>query len=920
MSWLHQLAADLRVRLRSLLGRDALRDRVDEEMRFHVEMRARQLIKEGHSADEATAAAQRALGNALVLRETTLDMWRYGSIERFCKDAVHAVRMMAGAPGFTTVAVLSLALGIGANAAIFSLIDRVMLRTLPVDNPQNLVVLSNVHPYSRYEFFKARNGEAFSGILGFTALSNIGVDGSEVNGSFIQGRLVSAEYFDLLGVPALLGRTLRPEDNRVPGGHPLVVISYAFWQRHFGGAPSVLGRTVRLSAGTVTSGTATSGFEPPASQPLAMSGEFEIIGVMPQSFIGETVGQHPDFWAPMMMQQHFMPGRPWLRRPTASWIRLMARLEDRVGRERALASVNVWFQQALSIENGEATSEDERARRAALRLQLFDGQKGYSPLRNQASQPLVILMTMVAVVLLIACANIANLLMARASARGREIAMRIALGASRGRIVRQLLTESLVLALAGGIAAIAIAWWGSQAIFAMVAEANSTTRLDLTPDARLVAFTGAIAVAAAMIFGLAPALRATRVNLTTVLKDGSPSVASRGRFARVLVVAQVALSVVMLIGTGLFTRTLYNMKAQDLGYAAENLLLVRVDPVAAGYRGDGIGRIAISLLERIREIPGVTAVTFSENGLFSGTESSAAVDVEGYKAADEQATVVRFDQVGPGYFTHVGIPIIAGRDIADGDQPSSPRVAVINEQMARFYFGDQNPLGRIISYQDGAGAATAITIVGVARNARDHGLREEIQRRMYVPFMQPIDGLTGASYEVRTARDSATMARQLRNAVAAVSPRMQITSLQPLTTLIDQSLLNERITARLSLLFGFVAVTLAIIGLYGVLAYSVSRRTSEIGIRIAVGAARWRVVWMVVRETLILVAAGLLIGVPLAAGLGGLVSSQLFGLAATDGLTIAIAVALMIVVACAAAIVPSRRAAGVDPVRALRYQ
>ena len=454
----------------------------------------------------------------------------------------------------------------------------------------------------------------------------------------------------------------------------------------------------------------------------------------------------------------------------------------------------------------------------------------------------------------------------------------------------------------------------------MVTETNAVTRLDLTPDGRLIAFTGAIAVATALIFGLAPALRATRVDLTAVLKDGSPSVAARGGGARMLVVAQVALSVVMLIGTGLFTRTLYNMRAQDLGYAPDNLLLMRVDPIAAGYRGEAIGRVSISLLERIRQIPGVTAVTFSENGLFSGTESSAAVDVEGYKAADEEAKVIYFDQVGPGYFTHVGIPIVAGRDIADSDVPSSPRVAVINETMARFYFGDQNPVGRIVSYEDSPGTTTAITIVGVARNARDHSLRDDVQRRMYVPFMQPIDGLTGANYEVRTALDSATMGRQLRSAVAAVSPRMQVTSLQPLTTLIDQSLLNERITARLSLLFGGVAVALAVIGLYGVLAYLVTRRTSEIGIRIAIGARRWRVVWMVLRETLIMVGFGLAIGIPVAIGLGGLVSSQLFGLAATDGMTIAFAVALMIVVACAAAIVPSRRAAGIDPVRALRYQ
>jgi predicted permease len=920
MNSLQQLLSDLRVRVRSLTGRNALRDRVDEELQFHVEMRTQQLIEAGRTPEQASREARRSVGNPLRLRETALDMWKYGSLEQLWKDVAHAVRVLLRAPGFTTVAVLSLALGIGANAAIFSLIDRVMLRVLPVEDPRDLVVVSSVHPYSRYEFFKTRNGEVFSGVFGFTALSNVGVDGSEQNNDFIQGRLVTGDYFDLLGVPALIGRTLGPDDNRTPGAHPQVVISYAFWQRHFGADPSILGRTIRLSAGYVSSGFGTSGFEPAVGPATAISGEFEVIGVMPAGFIGETVGQHPDFWAPMMMQEHFMPGRPWLRRKTAYWLRLMARLEDGVSREQALATVNVWYQQALTDERGAAASEDEQRRQASERLNLFDGQKGYSPLRNQAAQPLIILMTMVAVVLLIACANLANLLMARGAARAREIGMRIAIGASRGRIVCQLLTESLVLAIAGGVVAVAVAWWGSQAVFAMVAENNAAMRLDLTPDARLFAFTGAIAAATALIFGLAPALRATRVDLVTALKDGSRSVAARGGFARVLVVAQVALSVVMLIGTGLFTRTLYNMKAQDLGYAAERLFLIRLDPTSAGYRGDDIGRVSAQLRDRLAAIPGVTAATFSENGLFSGTESETEVSVEGYTPADDQAIRIRYDQVGPGYFTQVGIPLIAGRDINDGDTRSSARVAVINENMARFYFGDRNPIGRIISYEDVDDAVHQIAIVGVARNARDHSLRADVHRRMYVPFLQPLDGVVGVNFEVRSAEEPITLSRLLRNAVGEVAPRMQVRSIKPLTTLIDESLLNERITARLSLLFGGVAVVLAMIGLYGVLAYSVARRTSEIGVRIAVGARPRRVVWMVLRETLMLVGIGLAIGVPIAVGLGGLVSSLLFGLEPTDAGTIAVAVALMVAVACAAAAAPSRRAAAIDPVRALRYQ
>ena len=920
MNWLQQLMADVRVRVRSLVNRNVLRDRVDEELQFHVEMRRQQLIDAGRTPEQAARETRRIVGNSLVLRETAMDMWKYGSLERLWKDITHAVRVLRRAPAFTAVAVLSLALGIGANAAIFALIDRVMLRVLPVDDPHNLVVLSSAHPYSRYELFRARNGDVFSAVFGFTALSDVGVDGSELNGSFIEGRLVTREYFDVLGVPPLMGRTLGPDDNHTPGAHPQVVISYAFWQRHFGGDPGILGRAIRLSAGHVSSGFGTSGFEPPAKPSTAASGEFEVIGVMPAGFVGETVGRHADFWAPMMMQEHFMPGRPWLHRKTAIWLRMMARLEDGVTREQALATLNVWFQHALTDERGVAASEDELRLRATERLNLFDGQKGYSPLRNQTARPLLVLMTMVAVVLLIACANLANLLLARGSARAREIGMRIAIGASRGRIVCQLLTESLVLAIAGGLVAVAVAWWGSQAVFAMVAENDATMRLDLTPDVRLFAFTGAIAAATALIFGLAPALRATHLDLTTVIKDGSPSVAARGGFARALVVAQVALSVVMLVGTGLFTRTLYNMKTQDLGYDANRLYLMRVDPASAGYRGDDIGRVSAQLLDRIRAIPGVSGATFSENGLFSGTESETVISVEGYTPSDDQAVRIRYDQVGPGYFTHVGIPLIAGRDIGDADTAASARVAVINENMARFYFGDSNPVGRVISYEDVDDVVHQIAVIGVARNARDHNLRDDVHRRMYVPFLQPLDGVVGANYEVRSAMDASALSRQLRTAVADIAPRMQIRSIKPLTTLIDESLVNERITARLSLLFGGVAMVLAVIGLYGVLAYSVARRTTEIGVRIAIGARPARVVWMVVRETLMLVGVGLVIGIPIAIGLGGLVSSLLFGLEPTDIVTIAAAAGLMVAVACAAAAAPSRRAASIDPVRALRYQ
>jgi predicted permease len=550
---------------------------------------------------------------------------------------------------------------------------------------------------------------------------------------------------------------------------------------------------------------------------------------------------------------------------------------------------------------------------------LQDGDKGFNPLRGDFAQPLIVLMVMVGVVLLIACANLANLLLARASARRREISIRLAMGASRGRVVRQLLTESIVLALLGGLAAIPIGWWGGQTMFAMVAAQDTAARLDLTPDLRTMIFTAAVSLLTAMLFGLAPALRATRVDLTTTLKESGQSVAAGWSVGRALVALQVALSVILLIGTGLFTRTLYNMKAQDLGYSTERLLMMRVDPIAAGYTGDAIGQVCQRLLEKIRAVPGVRVATFSENGLFSGTESGSSIRIDGQQKATPADRNVRFDQVGSGYFTNVGIRLVAGRDFTDQDDAHAPRVAVINESMAKFYFGDQNPIGHIINYE-GPDKFT-LTIIGVASDTRDHDVRLlRNTRRMYVSFMQPVDGLTGANYEMRTIGDPAAMAAQIRAVVRELDPKMPINSLKPLTTMIDESVLRERMIAKLSVLLGLVAVVLASVGLYGVLAYSVTRRTTEIGIRMAIGAFPRDIVWMVLRETFGLVAIGILVGIPIALALSRYIESLLYGLTSGDGLTIAGVVGLMVAIALIAAIAPSRRAAGVDPLRALRYE
>jgi len=911
MNFVTQLLADLRVRVAALFGRNALNSRLDEEIRFHIELREQRLRESGMTAEDARVRALREFGNRAVIQENTRENWRYGTMDRLLKDVRYALRTLFRTPGFTAVAVISLAFGIGANAAIFTVIDRVMLRMLPVEDPSRLVVWAAPFSYPRYADVRTRVESAFSGLLAFTSLSRIGIDESE--SSFAEGRLISGNYFEVLGVKPLLGRLITADDDRVPGAHPVVVISHAFWQQYFQGDPSVLGRSIRLHPGTV-SVSSTSGFEQKNDPSRGVgSGMFTVIGVTPPGFFGETVGQHPDFWAPLMMQEHFMPGRLWLQRTTARWLITIARLKPGVSREQAQTAATVALQESLRSD----PTTDPRTI-AQARVELRDADKGISSLRNRFTQPLLILMVMVGVVLLISCANLANLLLARASARRREIAIRLALGAGRGRVFRQLLTESVILALMGGTVAVAVAWWGSRTMFNMVAEGDSSARLDLAPDLRTLAFTGAVALLTALLFGLTPALRAARLALNSILKDGGPAVSRRLSMARVLVAMQVALSVILLIGTGLFTRTLYNMKAQDLGYSPEKLIMMKVDPISAGFQGDDIGRVGKDLLDRIRALPGVRSATFSENGLFSGTESGAPVRIEGYTPASDADRNVRFDQVGPGYFTNVGIPILLGRDFADTDDAAAERVAVINQNMARFYFGDTNPIGRQIQYE-GHDHFT-LTIVGVAGDARDHSLREQVFRRLYVSFMQPVDGLTGANYEVRTAIDPEAMAKQLRASVAEVAPRMPVYRIETLDTLMDQTLLRERTVARLSVLFGILAVVLASVGLYGVLAYSVSRRTNEIGIRVAIGAQPRGIVWMVLRETVAPVTGGVLIGVPIAAFLSRYVETLLFGLQHNDALTIAAVIILILLIAGLAGILPARRAAKIDPLRALRYE
>jgi predicted permease len=845
-------------------------------------------------------------------------MRRFGHLETLAQDLRYGWRTMLRTPGISAVAILSLALGIGANSGIFALVDRVMLRMLPVKDPRQLVILDDVLPHPEFKDIRERF-PVFDGVAGVASLSAVSAGGLDDPANVLDGRLVSGNYFDVLGVRAFLGRTLSPSDDMDPGAHPVAVISYATWHGRFHGDPSIVGKSIRLGAGQLASGWGSSGFE--EDRPVVPAArDFNIIGVTPPYFTGETVGQRAEFWAPLMMEEHFLPGRHWLSRKTARWVSVIARLKPGVSRQQAEAAVNVVQRQWLIDAEGTAITEARRKDIQRDTTHVLEGGKGFSNLRRSFSKPLWVLMAMVATVLLIACANLANLLLARGAARSRELATRLALGVSRGRLVRQLLTEALLLSAFGALLSVPVGWGICQALFAMVSSRESTMALDVAPDARVAIFTALIAVITTLICGLVPAMRSTRLEIGAVLKEsGRGTSAGRSQLSasKAVVIAQVALSVVLLFGAGLFTRTLYNMKAQDLGFTPDNIVITRLDPIGGGYKGDDIGAISQRVLERIRELPGVIAASYSDNGLFADRESGTRIRIPGYQPTTRADAIVRFDQVGPDYFHTVGIPILLGRDIADSDTAKAPRVAVINESMAKFYFGKRTPVGQTIFY-DGRTVHFTLTIVGVSRDVRDHLVRDAPPRRFYVSYMQAVDGQMGADYEVRTRVDAAVMERQIRSAVRAVSPRLPIVHFRRLTDQIEDSMIIERLIAKLSIFFGLLALVLGCVGLYGIMAYSIVRRTQEIGIRVALGASSQAVIWMVVREAMFLVIVGLAAGVPLALGLGRYLQSLLFGLKPMDTLSIAAVILAMALMALAAVLFPARRALRIDPLTALR--
>jgi putative ABC transport system permease protein len=691
-----------------------------------------------------------------------------------------------------------------------------------------------------------------------------------------------------------------PEDDQVPsGGMPVAVISYRLWQRRFGGDSSVVGKQIAIE-------------ERP----------FTIVGVTPPEFFGLQVGSAPDFWIPLATEPLLRP-TSWLRSGNYNWLSVVGRLKPGISSDKARADLDLIFNQVLMERASRIENEHDRRQFLSQKIQVTSASNGLPRLRQQFSKPLLILMVVVAVVLLIACANIANLLLARATSRRREFAVRLALGASRYRLIRQLLTESLLLSFLGGLAGLLLAFWGSSLLVHLMSSSQTPIKLELGPNPSVLAFAALASLLTNVLFGVAPALRATRINVNHALKENSLA-ASGSRsgtvLGKALVVSQVALSLVLVIGAGLFVRSLRNLKTLDAGFDRDNVLLAGLDPGKAGYKDAALANFYSRLVEQTRQIPGVQSASLSMLTPISGGSVDYPASVEGYAAQPNEDPTVYVNSVSARYFETMGTPLLLGRDFNEQDGVNTSRVAVINETMMNYYFRGTNPIGRRVTL----GRDQAMTIIGVVKDAKYVSLREVTHRTVYKNCMQG-EKLSGSlTLEVRTIGKPESVVNALRKEVGVLASNVPLMSPRTLARQVDQSLIQERMVATLSGFFGLLALLLACVGLYGVMSYNVARRTSEIGIRMALGANRSDMIWMVFRESLVLVVLGIAIGVPVALAAGRLAASQisglLFGLSVTDARTVGLAMFLLTVVTMLAAGLPARRATKVDPLVALRYE
>ncbi len=881
------------------------------ELAAYLEIETDENLARGLSSDQARQAARRKLGNSTLIREEIYRMNSIRFFETVWQDVRYAARTLAKTRVFTFVVIASLALGIGVNTAIFSLINAALLKMLPVKNSEQLVEFKTVNPafgensafaYQAFKEFRDRN-QVFSGVLAFCNLDfkiNVEVDGQ---GGVAKGQAVSGDYFSTLEVQAIAGRPIEPGDEK--SASQVAVITYDYWRKRFALDPAAVGKKVLIN-----------------------NSPFTIVGVTPPEFFGLQPGSPVDVSFPLTTITQVNPGLAMagtradiLIASFRTWLNVMGRLKPGVTKEEAAANLQPVFRQSMR-EATAATAgmpfDSPALRKSYLvsKFRLNSGGQGLAELRQKYSKPLWILMVITGLLLLVTCANVANLMLARANARQREIAVRLTVGAGRMRLIRQFLTESVLLAVCGGALALIAAFAVCRFVLVLMSPAGTPLSLNAQPDAAVLLFTIVVSVCTALLFGLAPAWRAARLKIEGTRIHGSADASSR--VGKALIILQIAVSLVLMVGAGLLVRSLENLKDFYPGFNKENLLLFSIDPGTIGYEGDRVIPVDNRLLDRINQIPGVRSATFSFFSPLS-MHGSTLPKIDAPTSQSVKGTdYVGINEVGPNYFGTLQIPVVSGRDFANSDQAGTPKVAIINETMAHDYFGDSNPIGRHVSVSAWNGDPSWRAIIGIRKDAKTSSLRESPVPMLYLPLFQSVEG--AVTFEVSTAIEPHRMTTAILQAVKQTDSRLPVSDVKTLDEQVDQSLIQERLVASLSSLFGVLALLLAGVGLYGLMAYAVNRRTGEIGIRMALGAGRGQIASMILLETLQLVLIGLGIGIPAAIAASRLIKSELYGLKSDDPVIVLIAISIMASMAVIAGYLPARRASQVEPMAALRTE
>lgn len=915
-------------KLQSLIYRRRKEEDLRDELQFHLDEETEERRSSGLSGEEARFAARRDIGNLSLVKEDTRAVWTWTHLEQFVHDCRYGLRTIAANKTFSLLAILSLALGIGANTAIYSFMDWLLMRSLPVSDPESLTVLnwrsklagrdfvmrsmsgstwvdgnseiSGIFPFPAFELIRANSSEVFSSVFAYYPTRNVNVmskgQAVQANGEFVSG-----DYFRGLSVTSAAGRLIVPDDDRV-GAAAIVVLSYTFSQRRFGDVASALGQSILIN-----------------------NVPFTVAGVAPPEFFGVDPAAAPDFYVPLstslLLRLRFggSEAQQYVDQ-NYYWLEMMARLRPGVTLTQAQAALGPIFHHWV---DGTASNDRERANLPELFLR--EGATGLDTLRRQYSKPLYVLLGMVALILAIACANIANLLLARATARRREIAVRLSIGAGRFRLIRQLLTESLLLALVGGATGVLFAIWGIRFLTLLLANGNENFTLRPDLNWNVLAAATALSLLTGLLFGLAPALQSTRVDVVPALKESrTGQQASRHGFLRfslsqALVASQIGISLLLLVAAGLFVRTLSNLQSIQLGFNREDVLLFNLNARQAGHSDPEIFTFYNELQKRLAAIPGVNGASASQSPLLGwGTRAGPVLPVGREQRPGERTHIL---MTAPDFFTTMRIPIRRGRATDERDQPGSPPVAVVSEAFVKKYYGDRNPIGEHIYLRRRQPLARLeFEIVGVAGNIRYGAIKGEFREIAYFPFNQGATEIDGMTFALRTHGNPTRYVNAVHEIVRQADARVPVTNVRTQAAQVDQTMNQEIIFARLCTAFAVLALLIACVGLYGTMAYTVGRRTGEIGIRMALGAQRGHVIWMVLRHAFALSAIGVAIGLPVALGSSELVESFLFGVKPNDTPSLLLAIAILLIAVLLASYVPARKASRIDPMTAVRNE